>query len=865
VGTALNRVSTHRVERRPDGGTRQVDIAADGTITQLDVAPNATWTTTTPDGTVRTVGQKPDPRFAMLAPLPGSLTVRLPSGLTSSLTTSRTVTLSDPSNLFSLTGTTDTLTLNGRSATSTYNAATRTFTDRSPANRLVTSTIDAQGRVVREQVDSLEPIAFTYDPRGRLSTVTQGTGGSARISSFTYTPEGHLETITDPLFRTVRFAYDAAGRVITQTLPDLREIHTTYDANGNVESITPPTRPAHSFAYTPVDLESAYTPPDIGIGPVATTYTYNRDKQLTLVIRPDGQTISLDYDPAKGRLVSMTEPRGQTTFTYHPTSGHVSSILSPGGVSLSYAYDGSLVTGATWAGEVAGSVTRTYDTDFRVATETVNGGSTITLQYGPDSLLTQAGDLVLTRHPQHGLLTGTTLGDVTDSYTYTPFGELDTYQARYNGTPIWDVDYTRDAVGRITQKVETIEGMTTTTVYGYDPAGRLTDVTVDGALAAHYEYDANGNRLSAIRPAMGTVTALYDSQDRLRTYGATTYTYTAGGELEAATTAAQTFTYAYDAFGNLVTVQLPNGTMVEYVIDGQSRRIGKKVNGALVQSFLYSDQLRPAVEIVSSGDVISRFAYGSRVNVPDYMLKAGVTYRLLTDPTGSVRLVVDAATGVVVQRLDYDEFDHITVDTNPGFQPFGFAGGLYDQHTGFVRFGVRDYDPTTGRWTTRDPVLFRGGSTNLYEYASNDPINFLDSSGLIVLPANPAGLPPCWKTDPTHRDPNGVRYRHPSGDTLDWHPAQPGEHGEKARSHWHHNRTKKTGEEHLKPGDVIPGGECPEEPEEQAGEAKSLNEKIREALDKVNDVLQKIIVPLPPPPYPLPFPGAPPRPVPIPR
>jgi RHS repeat-associated protein len=54
------------------------------------------------------------------------------------------------------------------------------------------------------------------------------------------------------------------------------------------------------------------------------------------------------------------------------------------------------------------------------------------------------------------------------------------------------------------------------------------------------------------------------------------------------------------------------------------------------------------------------------------------------------------------------------VDSNPGFQPFGFAGGLYDRDTGLVRFGARDYDAETGRWTARDPILFAGGQGNLY-------------------------------------------------------------------------------------------------------------------------------------------------------
>jgi YD repeat-containing protein len=72
---------------------------------------------------------------------------------------------------------------------------------------------------------------------------------------------------------------------------------------------------------------------------------------------------------------------------------------------LGYTYDGALLTGTTWTGPVAGSVTRTYDTDFRVSTESLSGGNTITLEYDPDSLLTGAGALTLTRDPQHGFLT----------------------------------------------------------------------------------------------------------------------------------------------------------------------------------------------------------------------------------------------------------------------------------------------------------------------------------------------------------------------------------------------------------------------------------------------------------------------------
>jgi RHS repeat-associated protein len=117
-------------------------------------------------------------------------------------------------------------------------------------------------------------------------------------------------------------------------------------------------------------------------------------------------------------------------------------------------------------------------------------------------------------------------------------------------------------------------------------------------------------------------------------------------------------------------------------------------------------------------------------NASDYMVRGADAYRLVTDHLGSVRLVVNTATGAVAQRIDYDEFGVVTNDTNPGLQPFGFAGGLYDADTGLVRFGARDYDAETGRWASKDPIRWRGGQTNMFAYVGNDPVNRIDRTGL---------------------------------------------------------------------------------------------------------------------------------------
>jgi RHS repeat-associated protein len=87
-------------------------------------------------------------------------------------------------------------------------------------------------------------------------------------------------------------------------------------------------------------------------------------------------------------------------------------------------------------------------------------------------------------------------------------------------------------------------------------------------------------------------------------------------------------------------------------------------------------------------------------------------------------------TGSVIKQVDYDSFGNILTDTNPGFDlPFGFAGGMADPAHELVRFGARDYQPSAGRWTAKDPILF-GGGAHLYGYVGNDPVNHADRTGL---------------------------------------------------------------------------------------------------------------------------------------
>jgi YD repeat-containing protein len=85
----------------------------------------------------------------------------------------------------------------------------------------------------------------------------------------------------------------------------------------------------------------------------------------------------------------------------------------------------------------------------------------------------------------------------------------------------------------------------------------------------------------------------YDDQDRLLSYGPFDYTYTANGELETKTNREtdEEWLYQYDVLGNLLSVGLPDGRLIEYLVDGLGRRVGKKIDGVLLQQWVYRDAL----------------------------------------------------------------------------------------------------------------------------------------------------------------------------------------------------------------------------------------------------------------------------------
>jgi RHS repeat-associated protein len=470
--------------------------------------------------------------------------------------------------------------------------------------------------------------------------------------------------------------------------------------------------------------------------------------------------LSATYDPLSNVTASFAYPLNAS----HVSTDQIASITTSDGVTMDFTYDGFLKTKTTWSSAaVTGSVTWTYDDFFRPSTLQVGSSSAITFAYDADSLYTGTSSpaFTVTRDVSGSSLDGlpysSTLGNVSDAWTYDGFGAPSSYTVKTSdgtvlytwsgeggdGTPV-----TRDSLGRVTNMLETANGETHEWTYTYDSRGRLSSATEDGATTT-YGYDANGNLTSVNGSTFGT----YDAQDRLITLSPPsqntwTYSYTNNGDLTSKSSTPQTLDFTYDVSSNLRAVDITGfgGASIDYVIDGMNRRIGKSITPAtgstVKDGLLYDEQRRVVAELSSSGSVLSTFVYGLKTNVPDYMVRGGTTYRILSDWRGSVRLVLnttETGAATIVQQIDYDAWGNVTHLVDPSctvggtalcFQPFGFAGGVWEPSTGVVRFGARDYDPQAGRWTQKDPTRFDALETNFYAYAADEPINNIDPTGL---------------------------------------------------------------------------------------------------------------------------------------
>ncbi len=699
------------------------DGAASTTISDYD---NTVVTNILSNGTIISSVSGPDPRFDLQVPQVESYMVKLPSGLAMTVTVSRAAALSDTGNVLSLVSLTNKIAVNNKTNVTIYTASSRSMQVTSPEGRSYTIHFDAKGRMDKVDSPGFFAIEAGYDSHGRLQSIAQATGAIKRMTALGFSTNGYIEKVTNGLTQVTALQNDNVGRVTNAIRPDSQAISLLYDDSDNLTGVTPPGRSRHSIGYTSVSLMDRYSAPYVGVE-TNMLLTWNVAQQLTSVRYPEGLVVTNDF-ASSGLLTNIAWPENKLAVSYF-SSAQIASVALTSGITLSYGYDGGLVTNVAWAGSLTGSVAYSYNNDLQLKQLAVNGTNLAQYSYDRDGLLTNAGAIALRRNNPNGLLTNTVLGNATDARTFNGFAQMSGYSSSYGTTNLLSFDYGYDQLGRITSRTERVLNVTNVYEYSYDTVGRLSQVKTNGSVYSIYQYDANGNRTNATVAGTASV-GNYDAQDRMMTNGTVTYQYNASGTLTNKNAAGQVTRYRYDTLGNLLSVVLPGGTTVDYLVDGFGRRISKRVNGAMTRGFIYVNQLKPIAEVDGRTNVVATFVYGAHPYVPDYLVRSGTTYRIISDHLGSVRLVVNATNGAVAQRLDYDEFGKVVQDTNPGFQPFGFSGGLYDPDTGLIRFGCRDYDAATGRWLSKDPVLFKGGQANFYIYCDGDPINWIDPSGL---------------------------------------------------------------------------------------------------------------------------------------
>jgi RHS repeat-associated protein len=724
--SAEGRETTYR--STPPGSDYEYSAVETGDlITRTSTLPDGWSETSTQDGTVRRSRQEAHPVYGLIAAYDAETWLETPSGLRLEGTATQRAEVSEGDLLAGLSEWTANRTFGDGTVDRTWDPTERTLTVTTGEGRGSATTLDENARPVTIERPRVDPVEYTYDGQGRIETVSQGT----RVTSMAYDDNGYLAAVTTD-DGTVAFSRDLMGRIDEATRPDMSIVTFGWDALGNLTGLTAPGR---TMAYAMThdvrgNLLTMTTPAGH-----ETTYLFDDDYRSTGMVLADGRETSITYDASN--RVDAVELDGETIEYGYADTGQLESVTGAD-ADLTMTWDGPLPLTQEQDGVASGTITYTWeDGTLNLASTDING-TAIDYQYDTDGVPLVIGDEELDYQPDTTLVTDRTVGDVSTDYNYNEYGELSDMTTRADGAELLKRVFTYDSLGRIVEIEETNQGATTTYVYTYDLIGQLVQVEASGDqnYTHTYEYDANGNRTAVSNGtdnlSVGDIN--HDVDDRLMAYGATTFEYNDAGQLTQKVEGAQTTQYVYGVSGELQQVTLPSGQVVEYEHDALQRRVARKVDGAYTHRFLYGDNINPVAEVDASGDTVSTFVYGTGLNVPDYMVRGGSTYYFVRDHLGSVRFVVDAVDGEIAQELQYDEFGQVSFDSNPGFQPFGYAGGLYDPDTGLVRFGARDYDPHIGRWTAPDPIGFDGGEENLYSYTGNAPIVWVDPTGNFLLP-----------------------------------------------------------------------------------------------------------------------------------
>ena len=297
--------------------------------------------------------------------------------------------------------------------------------------------------------------------------------------------------------------------------------------------------------------------------------------------------------------------------------------------------------------------------------------------------------------------------------------------------------------------------------YGFDERGRIIRIDDNGQ---HQSYQWQGNRLSQASTVLGNYSYQYDAVDNRtartvterdgRTSSewydyplagsgnrllsseddaiaqATVYKYNGAGS----TTQRGDLSFTYDAHQRPVQVRHFDRLIAEYVYNPFGERVKKTVyeaQGPPTVTYFLFDGSSLSAQVDAEGELIDQYVYLEDYR-PIARLSGGDIQAIHTDHLGAPRLVTDSEAKVIWQAR-YSPFGAATVEIAQIDLPHRLPGQQLDAETGLHYNYFRHYDPSTGSYTTSDPLGLVAGY-NTYGYVGANPLSVIDPRGLIGFP-----------------------------------------------------------------------------------------------------------------------------------
>ena len=443
-------------------------------------------------------------------------------------------------------------------------------------------------------------------------------------------------------------------------------------------------------------------------------YTYDKLNQLTRVQYPKGVDDAFIYD-ALSRRTSVTDAIGTVTYQYDAV-GRIIRVTYPGNKTVRYKYD------------TVGRRVQMTDPDGGVTHYTYDLASQLTSITDPQNLTTRYTYDAAQR------LTQMTLGNgIKTCYTYNDANALIKVEHRKSDdTLIHRFDYVRDAVGNRTRLTEANGNYTD---YTYDDVYQLRSEmkkdTSDTEVSNYaYTYDKLGNRLTMTRDGQ-TTRYTYDTSNRLLTAGTLGFEYDANGNMTRRTdntepTNPLVTQYHYDYRNHLTQITYPDGTKNYFQYGADGVRQSKRDATSAVQ-FIY-DGLNVIQEVSNmTGQTAAEYLHGPLGVIKQRLGTQDQWY--LLDGLGSTAALTDAKQNAT-DTYTYEGFGNKGTTTGTTVNPYKYVAGsgyYTDDESDLMLLTLRYYDAALGRFITRDPASV---GPNLYAYASNNPLKYVDPIGL---------------------------------------------------------------------------------------------------------------------------------------